>query len=217
MLNLLFREDRLRTVRILCLGAHADDIEIGCGGAILTFLRRVERVEIDWIVLSGQGHRSAEARRSAASFMAGAHRSQVEMQDFDDAYFPQQARQIKDYFESLKRRLDPDLIFTHHTGDLHQDHRLVAELTWNTFRDHFILEYEVIKYDGDLGRPNVYVPLDDDLRERKVSLLMAEFPTQAERPWFSPETFDAVMRLRGVECRAPGGMAEAFHCRKVCL
>jgi LmbE family N-acetylglucosaminyl deacetylase len=202
--------------RLLCLGAHADDIEIGCGGTVLRLLREHPGLRVHWLVLSAAGRRADEARASARRFL-GRARSVVEIEGFRDGYLPAARAEVKDRFERLKRAMDPDLILTHHEGDLHQDHDLIGRLTRETFRDHAILGYEVPKYDGGLGMPNVFVPLDAATRRRKVRLLMSGFPSQRSKRWFSPETFDAVMRLRGIECAAPTGYAEAFHGRKLVL
>lgn len=199
--------------RVLCLGAHSDDIEIGCGGAVLSLAAALPGAHIQWVVFSAAGARREEALASAALFTP-AGRTTVELKDFRDGYFPAQREAIKDCFEELKTQPAPDLVLTHWSGDAHQDHRLISELTWNTFRDHWIWEYEVPKYDGDLGRPNLYVPLDRTSAEQKVEHLMAAFASQRSKRWFTPETFWGLMRLRGVECNAPSGYAEAFHVRK---
>jgi LmbE family N-acetylglucosaminyl deacetylase len=200
----------------LCLGAHADDIEIGCGGTVLRLLREHPALRIHWLVLSAAGRRADEARTSARRFL-GRGRGVVEIEAFRDGYLPAARAEVKDRFERLKRAVDPDLILTHQEGDLHQDHDLIGRLTRETFRDHAILGYEVPKYDGGLGTPNVFVPLDAATRRRKVRLLLAGFPSQRAKRWFSPETFGALMRLRGIECAAPSGYAEAFHGRKLVL
>jgi len=171
--------------------------------------------EVKWVVFSGSGARQSEATRSAEDFLRGAGRKAVSVHDFRDGFFPYHGSRIKEVFESLKKEIDPDVVFTHNAADAHQDHRLVNELTWNTFRDHLILEYEIPKYDGDLGRPNVYVPLDEASRQEKISLLEDAFPSQSEKPWYGAETFSAMLRLRGIECRAPAGYAEAFYARKI--
>jgi LmbE family N-acetylglucosaminyl deacetylase len=201
---------------LLCLGAHADDLEIGCGGTILLLLRQ-GRVAVHWVVCSADARREREARRAAARLLRGAAARTVRIERFRDGYFPAQRAAVKDMFEVLKRAVRPDLILTHAREDAHQDHRVVAELTWNTFRDHTILEYEVPQYDGDLGRPNVFVPLPRSIRRRKLELLRTAFPSQRRKQWYSAATFDGLMRLRGVECAAPDGYAEAFHGRKVVL
>jgi LmbE family N-acetylglucosaminyl deacetylase len=172
-------------------------------------------VEIHWIVFSALGERSEEANRSAADFLSGAQHTQVVLKEFKDGYFPSRVQDIKDVFEELKSTTSPDLIFTHFRNDLHQDHRQLCELTWNTWRDHLILEYEIPKYDGDLASPNFFVPLQDDCRAKKIDLLMRHFQTQSNKHWFSPETFDAILRLRGIECKSATGYAEAFYGRKI--
>jgi LmbE family N-acetylglucosaminyl deacetylase len=202
---------------VLCLGAHADDIEIGCGATILKLLSANPAVAVQWVVLSAEGDREAEAYKTAHRFLDRARGADVRVEQFENRYFPSQWREVKHAFDALGDLVEPDIVFTHYGADRHQDHRLVSELTWNTFRDHLILEYEIPKYDGDLGRPNVFVTLDAATCERKVDLLLDGFPTQRDKPWFTPETFWAILRLRGIECRAPHGYAEAFHCRKAVL
>jgi len=202
--------------RVLVLGAHADDIEIGCGATLLA-LQRAHDVEVDWVVLGADGIRESEARASAESFLADAASSSVACHGFRDGYFPYLGREVKDVFEDLKGRVDPDVILTHARHDLHQDHRLVCELTWNTWRDHLILEYEIPKYDGDLGAPNVFVPVTEELAREKTRLLAGSFPSQGDKHWFDESIFLGLMRLRGMEVRAPSGYAEAFFCRKFSL
>jgi LmbE family N-acetylglucosaminyl deacetylase len=203
--------------RVLCLGAHSDDIEIGCGGTILRLIEERQDLEFLWVVFSSTPARAEEARRSAALYLNGAAKSDVIVRDFQDGFFPFIGGAVKQAFEELKHSYRPDLVLTHTDDDRHQDHRLVSQLTWNTFRDHLILEYEIVKYDGDLGRPNVYVPLSDRVMSEKVDHLMAAFETQRDKDWFTAETFRAIGRLRGLECRAPGGYAEAFRGRKLVL
>jgi len=212
MLRLSFPPDGLR--QVLCLGAHCDDVEIGCGGTLIELGRRFPGARFQWVVLSADEVREPETRAAAARLHAGADHK-VEVARFPGSYFPSAHREIKDYFEALKGWLDPDLILTHRLEDRHQDHRLVAELTWNTFRGHTILEYEIPKYEGDLGQPNVYVPLARDAVDRKVEALLECFPSQRQRPWFTADLFLAQLRLRGIECNAPSGFAEAFHARKL--
>jgi LmbE family N-acetylglucosaminyl deacetylase len=202
---------------VLCLGAHADDIEMGCGGTLLRLLAERRRVNVHWLVFSGDARRAREARTSAMRLMRGAANLEVEVADFRDGFFPFEGAALKERFELLKGRVDPDLVFTHCGDDAHQDHRMVSELTWNTFRDYCILEYEIPKYDGDLGRPNVFVPLGSSIRRRKVRHLMSAFPSQRRKRWYSAATFDGLMRLRGVECASPEGYAEAFHARKLLI
>ncbi|MDP9206969.1 MAG: PIG-L family deacetylase [Actinomycetota bacterium] len=203
--------------RLLAVGAHADDIEIGCGATILRLVAEHPGLSVDWLVLSGHGDRAGEAADSAAAFLTGAGTTRVMVEGFRDGFFPYDGGAVKERFERLKAEVAPDLVLTHRLEDRHQDHRLVAELTWNTFRDHLILEYEIPKYEGDLGRPNLYVPVGQEHGERKVELLRKCFPSQAGRSWFSDDTFWATLRLRGIECNAPGRYAEAFQARKLVL
>ncbi len=202
---------------ILLLGAHSDDIEIGCGGTVLHLLQRYPEIHITWIVFSATGVRGEEARQSAELFLASAHQPRIVLRDFQDGYFPYIGGEIKDFFEGLKQETTPELIFTHYRHDLHQDHRLLCELTWNTWRDHFILEYEIPKYDGDLGNPNFYASLPTKVCEDKTTHLMNIFQTQANKHWFNRDTFMGLMRLRGMECRSHSGFAEAFYGRKLLL
>jgi LmbE family N-acetylglucosaminyl deacetylase len=202
-------------LRLLCLGAHSDDIEIGCGGSILKLLRTRRNIEVCWVVFSSGPKRGIEARRSAERFLARASQRTIVVKTFRTSYFPQVATAIKDYFETLTTRFSPDVVFTHYRDDRHQDHRVISDLTWNTFRNTFILEYEIPKYDGDLGSPNVFVPLERALCQQKVRLLLEGFKTQSSKDWFDSETFLAILRLRGVEAHTP--YAEAFHCRKLVL
>jgi LmbE family N-acetylglucosaminyl deacetylase len=213
MINLQIPD--LRT--ILCIGAHADDIEIGCGGAILKLLADHPSARVVWVVLSADDEREAEARRSAEKFLADARESVVVIKRFRDTFFPYDGGEIKEFFRELQGRVSPDLIFTHRREDRHQDHGLVAELTWNNFRDHFILEYEIPKYEGDLGTPNVFYPLDRSVCTRKVETIYREFASQQSRSWFTEETFWSLLRIRGIECGSPTGYAEAHYVRKIRL
>jgi LmbE family N-acetylglucosaminyl deacetylase len=208
---------RGRKFTILCLGAHADDIEIGCGGTILRLVAEHPRTEVHWVVASAHGPRAREAKRSAARMLRGAAAHDVRIEGFRDGFLPYDGARVKEMFERLKASVSPDLIFTHQIDDAHQDHRLMSELTWNTFRDHWILEYEIPKYDGDLGHPNVFVSIPPPIRRKKVRLLLSAFPSQRERRWFTASTFEGLMRIRGIECAAPDGFAEAFHARKMLL
>jgi LmbE family N-acetylglucosaminyl deacetylase len=201
--------------QILFLGAHSDDIEIGCGATVLNLARQMPKASVHWVVFSAAGERGGEAKASADAFLSGFADARVELHEFRDAYFPQSFAELKDAFEALKAQAAPDLIFTHHGQDRHQDHRVVAELTWNTFRDHLILEYEIPKYDGGLGDPNVFVPADAQTCARKFDNLLRFFQTQKNKHWFTDDLFSGLMRLRGLEGRSPSGMAEAFHCRKL--
>jgi LmbE family N-acetylglucosaminyl deacetylase len=203
--------------RLLCIGAHCDDIEIGCGGTVLTLLSAHPDLAVDWLVLTSSPQRAAEARASAAAFLGADPRHRVTIHEFRDGYLPDDWSAAKHVFEELKRRGEPDLILTHHRGDFHQDHRLAGELTWNTFRNHLVLEYEIPKYDGDLGRPNCYVPLSEAVRARKLELILRHFGSQGSRQWWSASTFDALTRLRGIECKAADGHAEAFFAPKFTL
>ena len=214
MLNLSAAEP-LR--RILAIGCHADDIEIGCGGTLLTLARSNPELEVDWIVLAAPGERADEARASAAAFLDGVGSARVEVHEFRDGFLPYVGGEVKEVFEELKGRVDPQIVLTHTGYDFHQDHRLACELTWNTFRDHLILEYEIPKVDGDLGRPNVFVPLAAAVVEEKLALIERHFPSQSGKHWFDRETFLGLMRLRGMEAVAPERFAEAFTCRKVVL
>jgi LmbE family N-acetylglucosaminyl deacetylase len=205
-----------RSLKLLCLGAHSDDIEIGCGGLILSLLSHHKTVDVDWVVFSAPSGRDKEARRSAGLFLRGARRKRIVLRKFRDSFFPFDAAPIKAVFEDLKSS-KPDLVLTHYRDDRHQDHRVLSDLAWNTFRDHWILEYEIPKYDGDLGTPNCFVPLDRATCARKIDYLNTAFGSQRDKHWFSSETFMGLMRLRGMECRAPGGFAEAFYSRKLTL
>ena len=202
---------------VLCLGAHCDDIEIGCGGTLLELRSRFTSLRIVWHVFSGGALREAETRSAAAKLIGEQASRAVTVHDFRGSYFPYCGPEIKDAFEALKQQVAPDLIFTHFLQDRHQDHRVISELTWNTFRDHAVLEYEIPKYEGDLAQPNVYVPLSDASVEQKVATLIESFPSQRSRPWFDAELFRGHMRLRGIECNAPRRYAEAFHGRKITL
>jgi LmbE family N-acetylglucosaminyl deacetylase len=211
----VFPPKRQRPLKLLCLGAHADDIEIGCGGTILRLAAEIPDLVVRWIVFSGAGQRDAEARNSAAAFLEHIAEKEIEVLGFRDGYFPFQGADIKDRFEAVKQEFDPSLVLTHWKGDAHQDHRLVAELTHNTFRDHLVLEYEIPKYDGDLGNPAFFVPLTRAQVQRKVATITGHFPSQRGRSWFSEETFFATARLRGIGCNAPEGLAEAFYAGKI--
>ena len=203
--------------RILCLGAHCDDIEIGCGGTLLKLLEANPGAHVDWIVFSSGDVREAEARAGAARFLAGAGSSNVTVESFRERYFPYVGAEIKEYFDELGATLRPDVVFTHFRDDLHQDHVLLAELALNTFRAHLILEYEIPKWDGDLGRPSVFVPLEQHHVDAKVDAIWDAYESQHDKHWFTKETFLALLRVRGIECKAPSGYAEAFHCRKLVL
>jgi LmbE family N-acetylglucosaminyl deacetylase len=201
--------------RLLVIGCHADDIEIGCGGTILSLTRAHPGLEVTWVVLAARDERRWEAEASAAAFLADAGNAAVEVHGFRDGFLPYVGAEVKEVFEELKGKIDPQLVLTHTRHDLHQDHRLACELTWNTFRDHLVLEYEIPKVDGDLGQPNVYVPLGRDVVDDKLELLARHFPSQSGKHWFDAETFRGLMRLRGMEANAPERFAEAFVGRKL--
>lgn len=205
------------SLSVLCLGAHSDDIEIGVGATLLSLIASGVRLEVQWCVLSGAGERQREAEASAGDFLADAASAKVEVLGFRDGFFPEQGEAIKSWFEKLKERTNPDLVFTHYRDDAHQDHRQVSRLTWNTFRDHCILEYEIPKWDGDLGQPNCFMPVSASVLQRKIDLLMSHFGSQRSKQWFDSETFLGLARLRGMECRAPERYAEAFFGRKLTL
>ncbi|NNJ24989.1 PIG-L deacetylase family protein [Alienimonas chondri] len=201
---------------VLCLGAHPDDIEIGCGGTLLRLLAENPGVRVTWVVFSGEGERRDEALRGADLFLNDAGERAVHVERFRDSYFPFDSG-LKDRFHELAAGVSPDIVFTHRRDDAHQDHRAVAELTWCAFRDHLIFEYEIPKYEGDLAPPNLFVPLDASTADRKIAQLAEAFPSQAARRWFTADTFRGLLRLRGVEANAVSGVAEAFHCRKLVL
>lgn len=216
MMHLNFDVTVGQPLKILCMGAHSDDIEIGCGGTVLRLAEQYPDCELYWVVFSATGTRETEARRAAELF-AGPRLKGPTLKDFRDGFMPYSGAAVKAVFESELKQLSPNLIFTHNGTDAHQDHRLIWELTWNTFRNHFILEYEIPKYDGDMGRPSFFVPLDRSICESKVSHLMDAFQSQRTKHWFQSETFYSLMRLRGMECAAPSGYAEAFYCRKLII
>jgi LmbE family N-acetylglucosaminyl deacetylase len=217
MLALDFPQDRNTPLNLLFLGAHSDDIEIGCGGTVLELLSAYSNVHVVWVIFSASPEREIEARRSAARFLEGAATRQVIVMNFRDGYFPYAGVAIKEAFEELKSKADPDLIFTHHREDRHQDHRTISDLTWNTWRSHMILEYEIPKYDADLGSPNVFVPLDRQVCNRKVEAILDMFRSERNKGWMTAETFHGLLRLRGIQCASPQRYAEAFHCRKMSL
>jgi LmbE family N-acetylglucosaminyl deacetylase len=203
--------------RILCLGAHSDDIEIGCGGTILRLLETSDQIEFYWIVFCSNPERAREAESSARAFLRRVKKKTIVVKSFRDGFLPYIGAPVKDAFEELKRAFNPDLIFTHFRHDLHQDHRMLCELTWNTFRNHLILEYEIPKYDADLRSPNFFVPLSPSICTRKIKWLMRYFGTQRNKQWFSEDLFLGLLRLRGIESNASTRFAEGFHCRKMVL
>ncbi len=203
--------------RLLLIGAHADDIEIGCGGTVLRLIEEGQCLEVCWVVLSGGDERASEAEVSAQAFLRGVEPRKIVLRSFRDGFFPYHGDDLKDFFEELKAAFVPDIIFTHRREDMHQDHRIVAELTWNTFRSNLILEYEIPKYEGDLGSPNVFVELSEEICQRKVGALLAGFPSQNCKRWFTADLFFSLLRLRGMESGSSGRFAEGFHCRKLLL
>jgi LmbE family N-acetylglucosaminyl deacetylase len=216
MINLKFDLGSKRAPEVLCLGCHSDDIEIGCGGAVLRLAQQYPDCNFHWVVFSAIGVRETEAQQAARLF-AGSRVKTLLQKTFEDGFMPYVGAEVKRVFEKELKEIHPDLVFTHNGKDAHQDHRLISELTWNTFRNHLILEYEIPKYDGDLGCPNLFVPLEEDIYQKKVHYLMDSFQSQRTKRWFQPETFLALMRLRGMECNAASGYAEAFYCRKVVM
>jgi len=217
MISLNLSEKTAEALQVLCLGAHSDDIEIGCGGTILRLAEQYPGCVLHWVVFSAIGVREQEAQRAAALFAGPTRLRGPLLKTFPDGFMPFVGAEVKTVFEQLKQTVSPDLIFTHSRKDAHQDHRLLGELTWNTFRDHLILEYEIPKYDGDLEQPSVFVPLPAELCQRKVHNILEAFPSQQTKRWFDKDTFFSLMRLRGMECNAPSGYAEAFYCRKMVL
>jgi LmbE family N-acetylglucosaminyl deacetylase len=217
MIHLRLNGNRDQSLQILCLGSHADDIEIGCGGTILKLAREYPGCEFHWVVFSAIGPREGEARHAAAKFVDPSRLKGPTLKSFEDGFMPFVGSAIKKEFEAIKQTISPDLIFTHNRKDAHQDHRLISELTWNTFRNHLILEYEIPKYDGDMGQPNVYVSLTPEQYEKKVQSIMESFPSQHGKRWFQRETFFSLMRLRGMECNAASGYAEAFYAHKLLI
>lgn len=215
MINISLNGRGGKALQVLCLGCHSDDIEIGCGGTILRLAEQHPGSVFHWVVFSAIGERKDEARRGAGLFTASATLSEPILKEFRDGFMPFVGAEVKEVFEDLKTKFEPDLVLTHYGKDSHQDHRLVSELTWNTFRNHLVLEYEIPKYDGDLSQPNFYVPLPDGIFQKKVRYLIDVFQSQQNKRWFQESTFLGLMRLRGMECNAQSGYAEAFHCRKM--
>ena len=203
--------------RVLCLGAHADDIEIGMGGTLLSLKENHPEMEIYWAVFSAPGARAQEAEASAEEYLSKSDRSQIKVGSFQESYFPNEWANIKNWFEQIRMKFNPEIVFTHYRDDRHQDHRVLSDLAWNTFRNHLILEYEILKYDGDLGAPNLFVPISEKISNRKIDLLMKHFRTQLNKHWFTRSSFDAMHRIRGVECASPSGLAEGFYFRKAVL
>lgn len=209
--------DRTRPLKVLCLGAHCDDIEIGCGGTLLRLAAQQPDMEMRWEVFTGSALRHGETRRAADHLLDGIARSRLELHSLPESYLPQHWGAVKERFERIKAEYQPSLIFTHRREDAHQDHRVVSELTWNTFRDHLILEYEIPKYEGDMGNPNLFIALSPSQADRKVEVITECFDSQHGRSWFDARTFFGLLRLRGIGCNASSGYAEAFHSRKITL
>lgn len=215
MIQLSLNKTEGSEYKILCLGSHCDDIEIGCGGTILKLIENYQHVIIYWVVFSSNEERAQEATASASLFLKEIPKKKIIIKKFRDGFLPFQGIEVKECFEQLKQEFSPDIIFTHHRDDRHQDHRLISEFTWNTFRNDLILEYEIPKYDGDLGIPNFFVHLDDALCRRKIQYILDAFPTQNHKQWFTEETFRSILRIRGIESNSPSKYAEAFYCRKI--
>lgn len=215
MLRLIPELRNKQPLRLLCIGAHSDDLEIGCGGTVLTWLASMPGIDVTWVVLSAEGARAHEAQRSARALLARAVSRKIVIGKFRDGFLPAQYADAKKFFEDLKTGINPDIVLTHWLHDRHQDHRLAAELTWNTWRNHLVLEYEIPKYEGDLAPPNTYVPVPAALARRKAGHLGRYFSSQRGKDWFVEDNFLALMRIRGLECRSPSGFAEAFHARKL--
>ena len=217
MQNFLLNRDNFQELSILCIGAHCDDIEIGCSGTLLSFLQSAPDTTINWVVCSSTAERKQETELAARRLGIGKRQIRLHFLDFRDGYLPWSGAEVKDALRRVTSPMTPNLVFTHYGEDLHQDHRLISELTWNLFRDHLILEYEVPKYDGDLGRPNMFMPLDSDIADEKIRLLLESYPSQSGKHWFSDETFRALLRIRGIESGRNNRYAEAFYSRKTCL
>jgi len=200
---------------VLCIGAHCDDIEIGCGGTLLTLQQQYPSLRIHWLILTSDARRHREALLAAESFVQPGARGEMRVHDLPDGRLPAHFAQVKAHFEDCRAAVNPDWVFSHHGADRHQDHALLSELAWQTFRDHTIWEYEIPKYDGDLVTPNVYLPVPAELAKHKAATIMKVFRSQHGKSWFRGENLLALMRLRGLECRAESGFAEAFHCRKL--
>lgn len=215
MLKLNFSEKTDSPYKVLCLGSHCDDIEIGCGGTILKLIESYPSIVIYWVVFCSDSKREREAFESANSFLRNAKEKDIVIKNFRDGFLPFIGIEVKEFFEQVKQAFYPDIIFTHYRNDLHQDHRLISDFTWNTFRNHLILEYEIPKYDGDLGNPNFFVHLDEFICQNKIKNILENFQSQKAKQWFTEETFLSILRLRGIESNAPNKYAEAFYCRKV--
>lgn len=217
MIRLTLQAQKDRALKVLCLGAHCDDIAIGCGGTMLSLVQQIPAVDVVWVALTSTEKRKLEEHQAAEQFIGQIHSKRVLVKNWCDGYLPHVWKEVKEFFEELKQEVDPDLILTHYRDDRHQDHRLVSELTWNTFRRHLILEYEIPKYDGDMGSPNVFVPLEEDSCRAKARKIVDCFPSQVGRQWFTEDIFLSLARLRGMETNSSTSFAEAFYCRKLLL
>lgn len=217
MLKTNLSADCQEGLKLLLLGAHCDDIEIGCGGTLLKLIEDYKISQVKWIVFTSNEIRKKEALLSANEFLGALNNCEVQVLDFKDGYLPYAWSKVKDEFEKLKEHFIPDVIFTHYRNDLHQDHRIINELTWNTFRNHLIFEYEITKFDGDLGNPNLFVPLEEKLKDRKTEILFKSFKSQLNKQWFDDVSISAIMRIRGIECVSKSGYAEAFYSRKITI
>jgi len=215
MFGLELYKNSAENIKVVCFGAHCDDIEIGCGGTLLSLLENHSNTEVYWVVFSSDLRRAKEARSSANIFLNRAGRKDIQINKYRNGYFPYIGSEIKDHFEEIKGKISPDIVFTHYREDLHQDHRTISELTWNTFRNNLILEYEIPKYDGDLGTPNLFFPLESSVCDYKINNILASFKTQLNKHWFTEELFRSMLRIRGMECGSITDYAEAFYCRKL--
>ncbi len=204
--------DKNKPLNILCLGAHGDDIEIGAGGTLIKLTNEYEIEQITWVVLTSNENRRLESVASAEKFLSSVKNKKIIVSNFRDGFLPYYAIQLKEYFEEIKKDISPDLIFTHYRNDRHQDHRIISDLTWNTWRNQLILEYEIPKYDGDLGVPNFYVELSEEIIDKRNTIISESFISQKSKHWFNESTFKALPRIRGIE--SASSYAEAFYARK---
>lgn len=205
-----------RALRVVALGAHADDIEIGAGGLIQRLVADTPSLSIRWLVASATPERRREAEKASSRLVGSVSDCTLDIGDLRDGFLPFLGPAPKEWL-IRHAGFEPDIVICPRGEDLHQDHRLVGQLAWQVFRSSLIFEYEIPKYEGDLGRPNVYVVLDRATAERKVATILEAFPSQRSRRWFEPETFWALLRLRGIEAASPTGFAEAFHASKIVL
>lgn len=217
MLSLCLPKNTDKPLNVLCLGAHCDDIEIGCGGTLLTLLGQRSNVNVYWLVFCSTPSRKEEAQIGATRFCVKAQHLEVDILEYRDGYLPYEGLAVKESFEQAKRKFDPDVVFTHYRNDMHQDHRKISELTWNTFRDHLILEYEIPKWDGDLGSPNAFVTIEQEIADEKIALLQSTYNSQKNKSWFTDDLFRSIMRIRGMESNSESTLAEAFYGRKITI